>query len=56
MSTPVWGFEGMTYGEAFYQPMVSLDQYLSEHDFTIYISSGLEHNMIRELIDGTLDE
>ena len=56
MSTPVWGFEGMTYGEAFYQPMVSLVQYLAEHDFAVYISSGSERNMIRELIDGTLDE
>ena len=56
MSVPVWGFEGMTYGEAFYQPMVSLVQYLAERDFTIYISSGSERNMIRELIDGTLDE
>ena len=56
MEEPVWGFEGMNYGEGFYKPMVSLVQYLAEHDFTIFISSGSERNMIRELIEGTLDD
>ena len=56
MSEPVWGFEGMNYGEGFYKPMISLVQYLAEHDFTVFISSGSERNMIRELIAGTLDE
>jgi len=56
MAEPVWGFEGMNYGEGFYKPMVSLVQYLAEHDFTIFISSGSERNMIRELIEGTLDD
>lgn len=36
----VFDFDGTLYGKL----------------FPIYISSGLEHNMIRELIDGTLDE
>ena len=33
MSTPIFGFEGMTYGEGFYKPMTALVQYLSENGF-----------------------
>ena len=39
MKTPVAGFENMTYGEGFYLPMVELLKYLSEHGFTVFISS-----------------
>ena len=56
MSTPVFGFEGMTYGEGFYKPMTALVQYLTENGFTVFISSGSERAMVRELIRGTLDE
>jgi phosphoserine phosphatase len=56
MEEPVWGFEGMTYGEGFYMPMISLVQYLAEHGFKVFISSGSERSMVRELIEGTLDE
>ena len=56
MSTPIFGFEGMTYGEGFYKPMTALVQYLSENGFTVFISSGSERAMVRELIKGTLDE
>ena len=56
MEEPVWGFEGMTYGEGFYMPMTSLVQYLAEHGFKVFISSGSERAMVRELIEGTLDE
>ncbi len=56
MDTPVWGFENMTYGEAFYLPMRSVIEYLDGHDFTVFVSSGSERNMVRELITGTLDE
>ena len=55
MELPVEGFEGMTYQEGFYQPMVALVQYLSEHGFTVFISSGSERACLRELIEGTLD-
>ena len=55
MDQPVYGFEGMTYGEGFYLPMIELVQYLCENDFTGFISSGSERVMVRELIDGTLD-
>jgi hypothetical protein len=46
----------MTYGEGFYMPMISLVQYLAEHGFKVFISSGSERAMVRELIEGTLDE
>lgn len=56
MSENVVGFDGMTYGEGFYEPMVALVQYLSEHGFTVFISSGSERSLARELIAGTLDQ
>ena len=54
MDEPAVGFEGMTYGEGFYLPMVALVQYLSEHGFTVFISSGSERTLARELIQDTL--
>ena len=55
MEQPAYGFEGMTYGEGFFLPMIELVQYLCEKDFTVFISSGSERVMVRELIAGTLD-
>ena len=56
MKTPVAGFENMAYGEGFYLPMVELVKYLSEHGFTVFISSGSERSLARELIEDTLGE
>ena len=50
-----WGFSGMTRGEAYYKPMVELVQKLQEKDFTIYIVTATERNIVREVIKGTLD-
>ena len=55
MKEPAYGFEGMTYGEGFFLPMISLVQYFSENGFTVFISSGSERVMVRELIKGRLD-
>lgn len=55
MDTPAWGFENMTYGEGLYLPMAELVQYLAEHGFKVFISSGSERALVRELIEGTLD-
>ncbi len=49
MSEPVAGFEGMTYADGYYKPMISLVKYLSENGFKVYINSGAEVNMLREL-------
>ena len=56
MDEPAAGFEGMTYGEGFYLPMVALVQYLSEHGFTVFISSGSERALARELIQDALGQ
>jgi phosphoserine phosphatase len=53
---PVWGFEGMTYGDAFFPPMVSLVKYLYEHDYTVYIVSATYRDAVRILTEGVLDE
>lgn len=44
---PVWGFEGMTYGEAFFQPMVSLVKYLYDNDYSVYIVSATYRDAVR---------
>ena len=53
---PVRGFEGMTYGEAYFQPMVSLVKYLYEHDYTVYIVSATYRDAVRVMTEGVLDE
>ena len=49
------GFNGMTRGEAFYQPMLEVVDYLLEHDFVVYICSGTNRFTVRGLIDGVID-
>ena len=56
MQLPVIGFEGMTYAEGFYVPMVSLVRYLAEQDFRVFISSGSERLMVRELMKDALGQ
>ena len=53
---PVWGFENMTYGEAYFQPMVSLVKYLCEHDYSVYIVSATYRDAVRVMTEGVLDE
>ena len=50
-----WGFSGMTRGEAYYKPMVELFNALLENDFIVYIVTATERNIVREVINGTLD-
>ena len=56
MSEPVAGFENMTYADGYYTPMVSLVKYLTENGFKVYINSGAEVNMLRELSSDVLGE
>ena len=56
MSEPVIGFENMTYADGYYKPMVSLVKYLSDNGFKVYINSGAEVNMLRELSMDTLGQ
>ena len=49
------GFEGMTYGEAFYQPMIEVVEYLQDNDFEVYVVSGSDRFICRTLLEGTFD-
>lgn len=49
------GFEGMTYGEAFYQPILEVVEYLQENEFKVYIVSGSDRFICRTLIEGHMD-
>ena len=49
------GFEGMTYGECFYLPMVELGEYLQDNGFTCYICSGSDRFICRVFIEGMLE-
>ena len=49
------GFEGMTYGESFYLPMVEVIEYLQENDFKCYVCSGSDRFICRTFIEGMVD-
>ena len=53
---PAWGFEGMTYGEGFFDPMVAVVEYLHENGYTIYVNSGTYRDAVRVMMEGTLDQ
>ena len=54
MTSPAEGFTGMSQGEAFYRPMVELVNYLRANDFTIYIVTATERNIVRAIVKDTL--
>ncbi len=54
MKSEADGFTNLTRGEAFYKPMVSLVEYLDEHDFQCYIVSGSDRTVCRAIIKDTL--
>ena len=49
------GFEGMTYGNAYYKPMAEVIGYLQENGFKCFIVSGSDRFIIRSFVDGILD-
>ena len=49
------GFEGMTYADTFYLPMVEVVEYLQDNDFKCYICSGSDRFICRTFIEGMLD-
>ena len=51
MNYPVMGFNGMTYTEGYYLPMMSLVKYLVDHDFEIWVVSGTDRVATRAIID-----
>ena len=49
------GFEGMTYANTFYLPMIEVVEYLQENGFKVYICSGSDRFLCRTFIEGVLD-
>ncbi len=47
----VVGFEGMTYGQSFYKPMIEIIDYLQANDFDIWIVSACEREVVRALVE-----
>lgn len=50
----VVGFDNMTYKDAFYLPMQEIIGYLIDNDFSVYMCSGTDRFLCRELADGVL--
>ena len=54
MESKADGFTGLTRGDAFYKPMVSLVEYLTANDFECYVVSGSDRTLVRALIKDKL--
>ena len=44
------GFDGMTYGESFYKPMIEVIDYLRANDFDVWMVSACEREVVRGLM------
>lgn len=51
---PSPGYDGMNIGDAFYQPMIQVIDYLQNNGFTVYICSGSDRMVVRGLVAGSL--
>ena len=49
------GFEGMTYANTFYLPMIEVVEYLQDNGFKVYVCSGSDRFICRTFIEGVLD-
>ena len=49
------GFEGMTYANTFYTPMIEVVEYLQENGFKVYVCSGSDRFICRTYIEGVMD-
>lgn len=47
----VGGFDGMTYGESFYKPMLEVIEYLRSKDFDVWIVSACEREVARAAVE-----
>ena len=54
-ASEAWGFNGMTRGESWYRPMLQLVDQLQAKDFTVYVVTATERNIVRQIIAGVLD-
>ena len=49
------GFEGMTYADSFYQPMLEVIDYLKANDFDVWMVSACEREFVRGLVPSKFD-
>ena len=54
MEEPQPGFSGMKRGEAFYRPMIQVLELLRENEFSIFICSGTDREVVRSLVSTEL--
>jgi phosphoserine phosphatase len=54
MASRADGFTHLARGDAFYWPMVSLVHYLEANGFTVYVVSGSDRTVVRELVKANL--
>ena len=54
MDSDAEGFIGLKRGDAFYKPMTEIVDLLKANDFTIYIVTATERNIVRALVRDTL--
>ncbi len=54
-SKPSEGYKNMSMGEAFYQPMIQVVNYLKANDFKVYIVSGTDRLITRGYAQGVVD-
>ena len=45
------GFEGMTYGQSFYRPMLEVIDYLKANDFDVWMVSACEREVVRAIVE-----
>lgn len=53
--SPAEGFTNMTRGQAYYKPMLELFQALQDNGFTNYVVTATERNIVRFIVEDTLD-
>ncbi|MBQ6420502.1 MAG: haloacid dehalogenase-like hydrolase [Clostridia bacterium] len=49
--TDVVGFDGMTYSQSFYKPMLEVIDYLRANDFDVWMVSACEREVVRALVE-----
>ena len=54
LDKPVEGLTNLTYGSAFYLPMLEVISYLQQNDFQVYMVSASEREILRALCKGVL--
>ena len=54
MDSEAEGFSGLKRGDAFFKPMLEVVDLLKANDFTIYIVTATERNIVRALVKDTL--